>query len=179
MSKSKNNRKNGKSKSGNMYVGNKHGFKKTKTIPYASQKTIDSGESAVQLFIDTLTRFYTGSASQKDLLYMNGLEIGNVDKNNLVPDSIMKVIMLKIPKTKVKLTQKEIEQCGTGMFPKDCGFWVVGSYGSIWLDVEFHGVMYRLSFYDKKPYPSIGIENLSAPANLDDIDKLIETMFGS
>lgn len=125
-------------------------------------------QKAVQLFINTIRSFRNKQhfhLPSKDQKYMSNLIINSkfVDdqgKTSKISDNVMRYIMLNVlPKSKLPKTQEEIDSCGTAMFPVANNFWVIGSLGSIWLDVIVDDTLYRVAFYNKKPYPSILITN--------------------
>ena len=170
MAVSRNRRKNGKvSKS---FIGNSTGVRAINGNPSISDGKFKSNQKAVQNLIDIMDRFYNSNkAFLSDVPYLRGLVVNSVGTK--LENPIMKQIMNRIANSKLALTQANIDKTGTAMFPIDCGYWVIGAFGSIWLDVEIDDVVYRVAFYNEKPYPTINVKCLSIDFSENELKSMI------
>lgn len=125
--------------------------------PFISIEQANNNTAAVQKLIDTMKRYNDDNLKNGDLQYLKGLKIGWTGQKKVDDYIIERIYKEVIPVSKLAKTVTEIQSCGTASSPKYNQLWVIGFFGSIWLDIELDNSKYRVSFYNNNPYPTIAI----------------------
>lgn len=109
---------------------------------YISKEQGELNTKAVENLISMFQKKDTIYTNREVFTYFSSLQISStMDPNEGLG------ILDSISSSKVGVQYEH----GTGMFPMHNNVWVIGSLGSIWLDVMFKGVSYRIAFYNDNP----------------------------